>query len=513
MHDVNDLLRENGTDAVRDWIDGSRKKFESIAPTPSCDPLVREAEKAAPFPLAALGPLRDAVEGVADLVQVPPALAAQSVLATAALATQGHADVETPGGGRAPLSLFLLTIALSGERKSGADRLSKRGVVRHEDRLRRKYTDQFQAWRSRLSVWEERERAIKKSAAADPTMAQDELEALGPPPAAPLQPCVHTGAPTIEGLIKNAAVLSPSFAIDSDEGGAFLGGHSMKSENRMATVSELSSMWDGRVTVRVRAGDGVSIQAGRRLAVHLMVQPIVAASLLADDLAAGQGLLARFLVTAPETAQGRRDWRHVPSLSAEAAVEAFADAVFELLGRPLPLKDNTGELDPPLVQLSADARKALVDAGNAIELELKPGGAWESVRATANKTIEQACRIAGVLTVFEDPTAQAVSEKTFRDALDLALYYLGEARRLIGVAAVDREMADAETLRRWLVEKWDEDHVSTVEVTKYGPNGIRDTKRARTLLGILAKDGCIVREGKVVEIRSKRRREAYRVLR
>jgi hypothetical protein len=44
------------------------------------------------------------------------------VLAVASLATQSHADVEHPATQKPiPLSLFLITIAESGERKSAAD--------------------------------------------------------------------------------------------------------------------------------------------------------------------------------------------------------------------------------------------------------------------------------------------------------------------------------------------------------------------------------------------------------
>ncbi len=48
------------------------------------------------------------------------AIPAASALAVASVAVQGFADVDTLGGQR-PLSLYLLTIAQSGERKSSCD--------------------------------------------------------------------------------------------------------------------------------------------------------------------------------------------------------------------------------------------------------------------------------------------------------------------------------------------------------------------------------------------------------
>ena len=83
-------------------------------------PLVREIPAAEIYPVESLGPLRGAVEAVQGLTQAPMAIPAQSALAVASLAVQGFANVETLGGVR-PLSLFALTIAQSGERKSACD--------------------------------------------------------------------------------------------------------------------------------------------------------------------------------------------------------------------------------------------------------------------------------------------------------------------------------------------------------------------------------------------------------
>lgn len=93
----------------------------------SPQPLMREIPPGAPFPMEALGPLRQAVEAVADISQAPIAIAAQSALSVASLAVQGFADVETLGGD-APCSLFCLTIAESGERKStcAPDQIARR---------------------------------------------------------------------------------------------------------------------------------------------------------------------------------------------------------------------------------------------------------------------------------------------------------------------------------------------------------------------------------------------------
>jgi hypothetical protein len=65
------------------------------------------------------------------------------------------------------------------------------------------------------------------------------------------------------------------------EGGMFTAGHGMNDDNRLKTAAMLSELWDGKPIKRVRALDGVTILPGRRLALHVMIQPDAAAGFYA----------------------------------------------------------------------------------------------------------------------------------------------------------------------------------------------------------------------------------------
>lgn len=108
---------------------------------------------------------------------------------------------------------------------------------------------------------------------------------MGPEPKHPRSPKLTSSEPTIEGLFKLFQVGEPSHGLFTDEGGSFLGGHAMNSDNRLKTVAGLSSLWGGNALDRVRSGDGASTLFGRRLAVHIMVQPIAARPLMEDPVA------------------------------------------------------------------------------------------------------------------------------------------------------------------------------------------------------------------------------------
>jgi Protein of unknown function (DUF3987) len=103
-------------------------------------PLTREIAPATPFPVEALGKvLGNAAKAIQDRTQAPMAIGAQSVLATAALAVQGHANVLLPTRQKRPLSLYMITIAESGERKTSCDLEATWPIERYEERLREEH--------------------------------------------------------------------------------------------------------------------------------------------------------------------------------------------------------------------------------------------------------------------------------------------------------------------------------------------------------------------------------------
>ena len=276
---------------------------QDFTPEPP-QPLMREIPPGAAYPVEALGPLRQAVEAVADISQAPIAIAAQSALSVASLAVQGFADVETLGSD-APCSLFCLTIAESGERKSTCDRLLMRGLRDYERDRAEAYTDEFATWKRDNDLWEAKAKRLTTDAAGrgkqstDAAAAEADLRKMGAAPREPIHPNITAMDPTFEGLAKLYGKGRPALGLFTDEGGGFIGGHAMNADNKLKTIAGLSRLWNGDPIDRTRAGDGAQVYRGRRLALHLMAQPIAARPLLSDPLANGQGFLARFLITEP----------------------------------------------------------------------------------------------------------------------------------------------------------------------------------------------------------------------
>ena len=477
-------------------------------------PLLREIPAGEAYPVHALGPLQAAVEAVQDITQAPVGIAAQSALSVAALAVQGFADVETLGGD-APVSLFCLTIAESGERKSSCDRLLMRGIRDHEREAASTYKDAFAEHETAREIWAgKRKRMLTEAAATDKakaTGAEADLRALGPEPRPPLLPNVTAQEPTFEGLLKLYQAGRPALGLFSDEAGGFIGGHAMNSDNRLKTISGLSQLWNGDTVNRIRSGDGVTDYPGRRLSMHLMAQPIAARPLLADPQASGQGFLARFLITEPPSLIGSR-LRRGHDAGSDAALAIFADRLKAVMAAPLPTGDNPQELTPVRLPLSVKAKELLWRFYEAVEKAQAGGGEMEHVRAYASKAAEQAARIAGVLTLWADLDAPEVTPEAMGWGMTLAQFYLGEARRLAEAGMVSQETERADMLRRWLLDSWPHEEVTPSEILNRGPNALRERKALDGPLSMLLKAGHLLPLEQGVVVRGSARKEAYRIV-
>jgi hypothetical protein len=84
---------------------------------------------------------------MAEVIGVPQALAAQSVLAASALATQGHAGLQLDWRNY-PLSLYLITVAASGDRKTAGDRCALLSARQWEREQRQRYREQLARYRA-----------------------------------------------------------------------------------------------------------------------------------------------------------------------------------------------------------------------------------------------------------------------------------------------------------------------------------------------------------------------------
>jgi hypothetical protein len=474
------------------------------------EPLRRPLPPGDPYPLDALGSIvGSAARRTHEVLQAPPALSGQSFLAAASLATQAHADVHIDGRVE-PLSLSLLSIAESGERKSACDRIALAPHREHERAALEQYRDEMETHAVAVQAYDAACR--QASAGKGKTLAaiRGALDDIGPAPIAPLNPIILAPSPTLEGLQKLYATGVPSIGLFHDDAGEFLGGHAMNADNRMKSAAGLSKLWDSGEFDRIRAGDGAHKHFGRRLSTHLMIQPVIAESVLSDDLLTGQGILARALLAWPTSTIGNRPYV-ATDLSDDGDLARYRHRVSALLELEPRMRAGTrNELDPRALSLTPEAKRVWISVHDAIEADQRDGGDYAGVRAWASKAPAQTLRIAGVLTLVEDPEAGVIQAPAIDQAAALVQYHLREAARIVGTASVPREIRHAEALLAWC-HRERRIQLHSRAALQYGPSCIRSAPTFDAAVHALERTGWAARLEGPVHLDGAIRRRAWAI--
>jgi phage/plasmid primase-like uncharacterized protein len=503
--DFNDLAKEHGDEAVKQQIEAAKPiqqqeqgeqmhEHDEEGGWPEPRPLQRKPSEPTPFPVDALGEiLGEAARAATNVIQAPLAISGNSFLAGAALAAQGHANLLIDGR-RSPLSEFFVTIGQSGERKSAVDAVALWPHRERQRQLREAYERDHAEYKRKADAFKKsKEEAIGSAKSKTYDDKCKELAKLGDEPKEPLAPFLICEEPTLEGLQKMLAHGQPSIGLFSDEGGRFIGGHGMNSENLLKTAAGMSGFWDGKEVSRVRAGDGVIVLPGRRVSFHLMAQPDIAAMMLSNAVLIEQGLLSRCLVTWPTSTAGTRFYKEI-DLTSDEAVRLYSGRMLRLLEQGYTLREGTrNELAPRDLPLDEEAKQIWIQFHDSIEKEISDGGQLAAIRGLANKAPEHAARVAGILAVVDDIACPSISARWLKSGIKLVNHYLNEALRLFEAGATDPDIREAEKLWSWLQSRPKEKRtvVTLVEVYQLGPNGIRNAKRARFLMQLLEDHGYV----------------------
>jgi putative DNA primase/helicase len=436
-----------------------------------------------PFPTGALPVgIRSAVEEVRGYTQAPVALALGSALAVLSLAVQAHVDVQRSSHLQGPVSLYLLSIADSGERKSTCDRFFAAPVREYETRQSEVARTAQADYGARMCAWEAQKSGLGeriRQETKDNKCVDDLKEALQvlerDRPRPPLVPHLVYQDATPEALSNSLANDWPSGGILSPEGGLVLGSASMSRESIMRMLSQLNTYWDGDpISIRRRTKESCTVH-DVRLTIGFQIQEATLRSFFAQakGLARGTGFLARFLVAWPESTQGQRFYEEPPSSWPHLAV--FQKRITEILERPVPM-DDSGHLTPKMLALTPEAKDRWIDFHNGVERRIAKGGELYEVRDIASKAADNAARLAALFHVFEHDTTGDIGEDAMRSACAVVEWYLSEAVRFLSEVDVPDEMRDFVMLDEWLIARCRKDGVSEVaktDISKYGPRRLR----------------------------------------
>ena len=440
---------------------------------------------AASYPIAALGKFAEAAKVITDQVQAPAPVVAQSILAASSLVAQPHIDVQIDGR-EFPVSLYLITVAASGERKTATDRIVVSPIKKHERKLLSQYNDDFKTW----SVTLEELKTKEKKKPLDRRAIMDHEEEK------PTYPMLLTKEPTYEGLVRSLHDGLPSMGLFSDEAGRFIGGYAMSEENILKTAAGLSELWDGSEITRTRGADKqIFVMHDRRLAMHLMLQPVVAYRIISNPLLMGQGFLPRCLVAQPESRIGSRMYIEASTRDHPAVVE-MCQRLTALIERRMTLQQD--EKSQRNIKLDADAKAYWIELHN--EFEVAAAKEYESIQAMACKAGEHVARIAAVLAYLDNDDLNSIPLGAVERAVSLTGFYLNESLRLQQIAEEDQQIQFAEKCLEWAfnendqtVVQWSDDNKAMQfhmqGFLQRGPKRLRTKAKAERVIKLLHDHG------------------------
>ena len=426
-----------------------------------------------PFPIDALpSVMKNAVTEAVNFNQCPIPIAVSVALGSLSAAAQSHYDVSRDENQVSPISLSLITIAESGERKTSTDKPFARCFHEWEINQRKDYSELFEVYKNQLKAYEIATKEVGKGESD-----QDALYAVLSelkPPIKPVQKTILQDRVTIEKLISNLAAF-PIGYLNSNEAGAVLGGYAFKSENFQSTITTLNQLWDGAPLKYDTKGGNLLLIPKPRVTVNLLLQESIYRKFSDgnDGLAFSTGGMSRFLIAQPEST-----------------------IISQFLAKPASFEDEI--LQTKVLPLSPEAKDAWIAFHDQVEKELGEGGQFYMIRGWGAKAAEQVARVAAnfQIAVCKDPVV--VDLDSILRAIQVVSYYLNESLRL----STTSKSKDTARVLNWLIKrakKLKVIYLVRFEIQQYIHNDLRDSQKIEDALFELEKAGfiqCFFAEGK-----------------
>jgi len=431
-----------------------------------------------------------AADSIAEHVQAPKALAGMAVLGAVAHIAMRLVDARHPKKGALPASLYILTALESGGRKSECFSIATAPIAKLEREAREAHKAELKRLEAEAALVKTKERAcIMREAPSDPRTI-----------------FVDTTTQKVEQEFVNGS--AAALSLSTDEGGTLLGGHSLKSDTRTASLGALTRLFDGAGVQRDRIGEGQSgFRYGVRFGLFLSTQPIVLVDVLSDSLLRGQGFLPRFLYAAPASMAGTR-LHDEKTLSRKAADDLRIIAYWKTLEQMCNITmgvDEHGGLCLPVVGMDSDAVAVWLEFYNSTELQQGEGGDFEALKAFASRAGELAARVAAVYAAWRCcengiPMNAMVNGDDMRQAVALVGFSLAEWRRHGAGTALNLVERDARDLLEWLHRKgWET--ATRVKLGQHCPNGLRkDTRRRNAAIEELQRRRWLIESAGVLTV-------------
>ncbi len=434
-----------------------------------------------PFPL-----LKSAVDESETIIKSPRELLFFGALTAVSIAVQGIFDVKKPTGQCAPISLMLLVVADSGERKTSSGNIFLDPVREFQREQDITWEYKFKKWIVEEKIWEAKNKEIFKNIAkaARQRVPSEHWEGQAfvhekEKPVRPRRFKVLYDDATSEALMWGMFQDIPVAGLVSTEGDL--------RNKAFNDLSKQNSLWSGDpITVDRKTAESFELKDAR-LTVSFMTQPALFERYVRanGDVLRGSGLWARFLVCQPISTQGYRGIDN-STVSWEHSKE-FAARIKDLLKQSMEILENPG-CARQVIGFSPSAADLWVEVFNEIEGEIRRGGRFEGAGDLASKLADNFSRVAALVHVFEGG-GHEISLEALRFAIDFCAWCSDEFYRVF-MPPKECEV-NAKELLDWFKE-YRKDGFSSVRkntILQYGPRRVRTKEKLDAALAELISAG------------------------
>ncbi|QNK67608.1 DUF3987 domain-containing protein [Variovorax sp. PAMC26660] len=458
-----------------------------------------EEPRAPPFPTDyLLEPLREAVEEVRALVGAPAALISGSLIASLSAVCQAGIKVQRPGLEPSSCGLFLVTVAESGERKTAVDNIFTAPLRNFQEKVDLQMSESRLEFKAKHRTWtaqvRKANRLYNKASGGSEATALIELHKLNrQEPTPPVVLKLLQEAATFAAFKRAFSQCVPVTSLISSEG------LNVTKSGAMEELGFLNSLWDGR-NVHLKNRDYDIAVKDPRFTLGLMIQPQGFEKLIAkrDGEFAESGMLARCLVSHPESTQGQRYGILRKSRNYVQKILKNFDA---LLAQQALIDFDVRQAI--ILTFDHRAAQAWISFVRHLEESVTKGGRFKNIRSAAAKAAENAARLAALFSKMEsdDPNIRLYH---ITSAIKLVIWHLNEMNYvLFERKAFDQLKSDADQLLNFLEKRWtmtDFQPISRTEIAHYGPGRpkISASQRARTLEYLVRENRIVARADGIV---------------
>ncbi|EOV2221041.1 TPA: DUF3987 domain-containing protein [Pseudomonas aeruginosa] len=342
-------------------------------------------------------------------LEVPREMSMMCALGAMATACQRHVDVEMPPGNRSPVSLILLAIADSGERKTttqnyffgSIDKINEEAIEANAKELR-EHRIKHKLWSTELRQLERKYIRCANSDdndAANAVTKEIEQHLRLEPAPAPSDRFLYEDT-TPQALIQSLYENSKNGCVLTSEANGIFNGKGM------SELDKLNTLWDGGTLIVDRLSRAPISLKGARLTMSLMAQPSVISNFIGrrGDEARGTGFLARFLVAKPKSMAGERT--NSVGLATWPRKEAFSNRIREIMEEPLPASRQA-------LTFSEPAKSLWYEINSYLEENMKEDGYYYHMKDHASKLLENISRVAAVMHTFARSSSSEVEIDLF----------------------------------------------------------------------------------------------------